>query len=99
MLLRKVIITMSFVYRIFGKVQDTVTRAVYGVEKQTSKMSFYSCVDKKINGDNITVRFKNRCKTKQLYPANESLFDLTRIFVFFKSCVYANCFVDGGIHR
>lgn len=44
----------------FGKVQDTVTRAVYGVEKQTSKMSFYSCVDKMINGDNITVRFENR---------------------------------------
>lgn len=51
---------MSFVFRMFGKVQDTVTRAVYGVEKQTSKMSFYSCVDKMINGDNITVRFENR---------------------------------------
>ena len=47
-------------YRIFGKVQDTFTRAVYGVEKQTSKMSFYSCVDKKINGDNIIVRSFSR---------------------------------------
>lgn len=46
---------MSIVYRIFGKVQDSLTRAVYGVEKQTSKMSFYSCVDKKIKGENITV--------------------------------------------
>jgi hypothetical protein len=52
----EVVREMSIVYRIFGKVQDTLTRAVYGVEKQTSKMSFYSCVDKKINGDNITVR-------------------------------------------
>ena len=47
---------MSLLYRMFGKVQDTVTRVVYGVEQQTSKMSFYSCVDKMINGDNITVR-------------------------------------------
>jgi hypothetical protein len=53
--------TMSLLYRAFGRVQDTVTRAIYGVEKRTNKMSFYSCVDTKINGDNITVRIFRHC--------------------------------------
>lgn len=44
---------MSFVSRAFGKVQDTVTRALYGVENQTSKMSFYSCADKNMQGEEV----------------------------------------------
>lgn len=35
---------------LFGKVQDKVTHAVYGIEKQTSKMTFYSTVDKDMSG-------------------------------------------------
>lgn len=33
--------------------QDATTRLVYGKEKPISKMSFYDCVDRKINGEEV----------------------------------------------
>ena len=41
---------------LFGKVQDTLTTAVYGVEKRSTKMSLYSCVDCNMAGDKVQVR-------------------------------------------
>jgi len=41
---------------LIGKVQDKVTQAVYGIEKQTAKMSFYSCVDRNMDGKEVKVR-------------------------------------------
>jgi hypothetical protein len=46
---------MSFLFRAFGAVQDTVTRTMYGVESQTAKTSFYSCVDKNMSGAEVPV--------------------------------------------
>lgn len=46
---------MSLMFRAFGKVQDTVTRALYGAEKLTSKMSFNSCADKNMDGAEVKV--------------------------------------------
>lgn len=50
------VFTSSNMFRILTKVQDTVTRIVYGVEQQTRKMSFYACVDKDMSGNSISVR-------------------------------------------
>jgi hypothetical protein len=41
---------MSFLKSAFAKVQDSTTRLMYGLEKKTGKMSFYSTVDKDMTG-------------------------------------------------
>lgn len=71
---------MSLLYRAFGKAQDTVTRALYGAEKTTTKMSFYSCADNLMGGEEAKV-----CKRIHTVPgtslekvsSNETVF-LTR---------------------
>ena len=39
--------------RVFGKVQDAATRVIYGTEQTTSKMSFYSLVDRDGQGNSV----------------------------------------------
>jgi hypothetical protein len=34
----------------FAKVQDKVTHAIYGIEKKTAKLTFYSTSDKDMTG-------------------------------------------------
>ena len=39
--------------RVFGKVQDAATRVIYGAEQTTSKMAFYSLVDRDGQGNPV----------------------------------------------
>ena len=41
---------MSFVSRMFGRAQDTVTRMAYGKESGSVPMSFYECTDRSMDG-------------------------------------------------
>jgi hypothetical protein len=40
----------TFFKSVFGKAQDRVTHLIYGIEKRTGKMTFYSTVDKDMTG-------------------------------------------------
>lgn len=43
----------GFFRRSLGKLQDSVIRAVAGVDGGTDKTSFYDCVDKTIEGEDV----------------------------------------------
>ena len=43
----------SWLKKSFGIVQDATSRVVYGREAAVTKMSFYDCIDKKMNGDEV----------------------------------------------
>jgi hypothetical protein len=40
----------NFLKSAFAKVQDKATHLIYGIEKKTGKMAFYSTVDKDMTG-------------------------------------------------
>jgi hypothetical protein len=54
--LSKIASITTKMFRVLAKIQDSLTRIVYGVEQQTRKMSLYACVDKDMSGNSVSVR-------------------------------------------
>jgi hypothetical protein len=51
----RVMTTPGFFQRSLGRLQDTVIQTFAGVDKGTSKMSFYDCVDKNMAGEAVAM--------------------------------------------
>jgi hypothetical protein len=43
----------SLLYRAFAKAQDATTRLMYGAEKHVTATSFYDCVDRNMDGNEV----------------------------------------------